>query len=92
MGRGGSDTSAALLAAILNATVCEIWTDVAGIYTANPHQLPHARLLKTLNYEEAQEIASMGAKVLHPLSIPPVRKANIPMYVKYTCMPEHSGP
>ena len=91
LGRGGSDTSAALLAAILNATVCEIWTDVAGIYTANPHQLPHARLLKTLNYEEAQEIASMGAKVLHPLSIPPVRKANIPMYVKYTCMPEHSG-
>lgn len=91
LGRGGSDTSAALLAAILNATVCEIWTDVPGIYTANPHQLPHARLLKTLNYEEAQEIASMGAKVLHPLSIPPVRKANIPMYVKYTCMPEHSG-
>ncbi|MEI6094701.1 MAG: bifunctional aspartate kinase/diaminopimelate decarboxylase [Gammaproteobacteria bacterium] len=91
LGRGGSDTSAALLAAILGATVCEIWTDVAGIYTANPHQLPHARLLKTLNYEEAQEIASMGAKVLHPLSIPPVRKANIPMYVKYTCMPEHSG-
>lgn len=91
LGRGGSDTSAALLAAILGATVCEIWTDVAGIYTANPHQLPHARLLKTLNYEEAQEIASMGAKVLHPLSIPPVRKANIPMYVKYTCMPDHSG-
>ncbi|MGV3740492.1 MAG: bifunctional aspartate kinase/diaminopimelate decarboxylase [Gammaproteobacteria bacterium] len=91
LGRGGSDTSAALLAAIIGATACEIWTDVAGIYTANPHQLPHARLLKTLNYEEAQEIASMGAKVLHPLSIPPVRKANIPMYVKYTCMPEHSG-
>ncbi|HVT61890.1 MAG TPA: bifunctional aspartate kinase/diaminopimelate decarboxylase, partial [Legionellaceae bacterium] len=91
LGRGGSDTSAALLAAILDATICEIWTDVPGIYTANPHQLPHARLLKTLNYEEAQEIASMGAKVLHPLSIPPVRKANIPMYVKYTCMPEHSG-
>ena len=91
LGRGGSDTSAALFAAILDATVCEIWTDVPGIYTANPHQLPHARLLKVLNYEEAQEIASMGAKVLHPLCIPPVRKAQIPMYVKYTCMPEHSG-
>lgn len=91
LGRGGSDTSAALLAAILNATVCEIWTDVPGIYTANPHQLPHARLLKQLNYDEAQEIASMGAKVLHPLSISPVRQANIPMVVKYTCMPEHSG-
>lgn len=91
LGRGGSDTSAALLAAILNAQVCEIWTDVPGIYTANPHQLPHARLLKQLNYDEAQEIASMGAKVLHPLSVPPVRQANIPMIVKYTCMPDHSG-
>ena len=91
LGRGGSDTSAALLAAILDASVCEIWTDVPGIYTANPHQLPHARLLKQLNYDEAQEIASMGAKVLHPLCVPPVRRANIPMVVKYTCMPEHSG-
>ncbi len=91
LGRGGSDTSAALLAATLNTKACEIWTDVPGIYTANPHELPHARLLKQLNYDEAQEIASMGAKVLHPNCIPPVRQANIPMSVKYTCMPEHEG-
>lgn len=91
LGRGGSDTSAALLAGKLQAAVCEIWTDVPGIYTANPHQLPHARLLKQLNYDEAQEIASMGAKVLHPNCIPPVRNANIPMVVKFTQMPEHSG-
>lgn len=91
LGRGGSDTSAALLAGKLQASFCEIWTDVPGIYTANPHQLPHARLLKQLNYDEAQEIASMGAKVLHPNCIPPVRLANIPMAVKYTQMPEHSG-
>lgn len=91
LGRGGSDTSAALLAAILGAKACEIWTDVPGIYTANPHQLPHARLLKQLNYDEAQEIASMGAKVLHPNCLPPVRNANIPMVVKFTRMPEHSG-
>ncbi|CEG57344.1 bifunctional aspartate kinase/diaminopimelate decarboxylase [Legionella fallonii] len=91
LGRGGSDTSAALLAAKLQASSCEIWTDVPGIYTANPHQLPHARLLKQLNYDEAQEIASMGAKVLHPNCIPPVRLAKIPMSVKYTQMPEHSG-
>lgn len=91
LGRGGSDTSAALLAGKLQASACEIWTDVPGIYTANPHQLPHARLLKQLNYDEAQEIASMGAKVLHPNCIPPVRRANIPMVVKYTQMPEHSG-
>ena len=91
LGRGGSDTSAALLAALLQASACEIWTDVPGIYTANPHQLPNARLLKQLNYDEAQEIASMGAKVLHPNCLPPVRKAGIPMVVKFTRMPEHSG-
>lgn len=91
LGRGGSDTSAALIAATLQACCCEIWTDVAGIYTANPHQIPNARLLKQLNYDEAQEIATMGAKVLHPNSIPPVRKANIPLRIKYTRMPEHSG-
>ncbi|WP_028387794.1 bifunctional aspartate kinase/diaminopimelate decarboxylase [Legionella fairfieldensis] len=91
LGRGGSDTSAALLAAILEAAVCEIWTDVPGIYTANPHQLPNARLLKQLNYDEAQEIATMGGKVLHPNCLPPVRKAGIPMIVKFTRMPDHSG-
>jgi diaminopimelate decarboxylase/aspartate kinase len=91
LGRGGSDTSAALIAAKLKAKKCEIWTDVPGIYTANPHQMPHARLLKQLHYDEAQEIATMGAKVLHPNCIPPVRKAFIPMAVKFTQMPEHSG-
>ena len=91
LGRGGSDTSGALFAAILQAEACEIWTDVPGIYTANPHQLPNARLLKQLNYDEAQEIATMGAKVLHPNCIPPVRRAGIPMSVKFTRMPEHSG-
>jgi len=91
LGRGGSDTSGALLAAIIDASICEIWTDVPGIYTANPHQLPHARLLKQLNYDEAQEIASMGAKVLHPNCLPPVKRVGIPLVVKYTCLPEHSG-
>lgn len=91
LGRGGSDTSAALFAAMIHAEACEIWTDVPGIYTANPHQLPHARLLKQLDYDEAQEIASMGAKVLHPNCLPPVRHANIPMFVKFTGMPEHCG-
>ena len=91
LGRGGSDTSAAIFSALVKATACEIWTDVPGIYTANPHQMPHARLLKKLNYDEAQEIASMGAKVIHPLCIPPVRKASIPMLVKFSKMPNHSG-
>lgn len=91
LGRGGSDTSAALLSAVLNATLCEIWTDVPGIYTANPYDLPEARLLKQLNYDEAYEIAAMGAKVLHPPSLHPVKSANIPMAVKYTRMPQHCG-
>jgi diaminopimelate decarboxylase/aspartate kinase len=91
LGRGGSDTSAGLLAAIISAKLCEIWTDVPGIYTANPHQLPQARLLKQLNYDEAIEIASMGAKVLHPNCIPPVKQAGIPMAVKCTRAPEHCG-
>jgi bifunctional diaminopimelate decarboxylase / aspartate kinase len=91
LGRGGSDTSASTLAAKLDATDCEIWTDVPGIYSANPHQIPQARLLKQLNYDEAQEIATMGAKVLHPNSIGPVRDANIPLWVKYTKLPEHAG-
>ena len=60
LGRGGSDTSGALFAALLQAQACEIWTDVPGIYTANPHQFPHARLLIKINYAEAQEIATMG--------------------------------
>lgn len=91
LGRGGSDTSAALFASLLQAQLCEIWTDVPGIYSANPHQLPQARLLKKLHYSEAQEIASMGAKVLHPNCIPPVRIADIPLVIKYTAMPEHAG-
>ncbi|WP_367606216.1 bifunctional aspartate kinase/diaminopimelate decarboxylase [Legionella sp. W05-934-2] len=91
LGRGGSDTSGGLIAATVEAKACEIWTDVPGIYTANPYELPNARLLKQLNYDEAQEIATMGAKVLHPNCIPPVRAANIPLSVKYTRLPEHPG-
>ena len=72
LGRGGSDTSAAYFASKLKALRCEIWTDVPGIYTANPRQIPQARMIKHLDYDEAQEIASMGAKVLHPRCILPV--------------------
>lgn len=91
LGRGGSDTSAAYLAANLNARQCEIWTDVPGIYTANPRHIPEARLLKALDYDEAQEIASMGGSVLHPNCIPPLKEQSIPLYVKYTKQPERKG-
>lgn len=91
LGRGGSDTSAAVFAARLGAVRCEIWTDVPGMFTANPQQVPGARLLRRLDYEEAQEIATMGAKVLHPRCLPPVRDAAIPMEVRCTESPELAG-
>ena len=91
LGRGGSDTSAALLAARLRAVRCEIWTDVPGLFTANPRALPGARLLRVVDYDEAQELASMGAKVLHPRCIPPVRAAGIPLSVHCTPRPELPG-
>lgn len=91
LGRGGSDTSAAYFAAKLNAVKCEIWTDVPGIYSANPHQVPEAQLLHALDYDEAQEIALMGAKVLHPRTLLPVKYHNIPLYIGNTFDPTHPG-
>jgi bifunctional diaminopimelate decarboxylase / aspartate kinase len=87
LGRGGSDTSGALLAAKLGAVRCEIWTDVPGMFTADPHKLNAARLLKALDYAEAQEIATMGAKVLHPRCLAPVRDARIPLEIRCTPHP-----
>ena len=91
LGRGGSDTSGAYFAAKLKAAKCEIWTDVPGIYTANPHQVPGAKILHMLDYDEAQEIASMGAKVLHPRAISPVQHQGIPLYIANTFDPDHPG-
>jgi len=81
LGRGGSDTSGAYFAAKLGAVRLEIWTDVPGLFSANPKSVPNARLLRQLHYDEAQEIASSGAKVLHPRCIMPVKQYNIPLYV-----------
>jgi len=91
LGRGGSDTSAAYVAAKLSAARLEIWTDVPGMFSANPRDVPTARLLKSLHYDEAQEIATSGAKVLHPRCILPVRQAGIPLYVYATQSPEAAG-
>jgi diaminopimelate decarboxylase/aspartate kinase len=91
LGRGGSDTSAAYLAAKLNASRLEIWTDVPGMFSANPRATPTARLLKALHYDEAQEIASNGAKVLHPRCILPARQYDIPLYVLSTQTPDLEG-
>ncbi len=88
LGRGGSDTSASLFAAALRAVRCEIWTDVPGIFTADPRLMPMARLVKQATYAEAQEVASMGAKVLHPRAIPPCRRHGIPLEVRWTERPD----
>jgi diaminopimelate decarboxylase/aspartate kinase len=91
LGRGGSDTSAAYLAAKLSAQRLEIWTDVPGLFSANPHSTPTARLLRTLHYDEAQEIATSGAKVLHPRCILPMRQYGIPLHVYATQAPDLEG-
>ncbi|MBN8714642.1 MAG: bifunctional aspartate kinase/diaminopimelate decarboxylase [Xanthomonadales bacterium] len=91
LGRGGSDTSAACFGALLGAQRVEIWTDVAGMFTANPRQVPGARLLRRLDYEEAQEIASTGAKVLHPHCLQPLREPRVPLLIKDTNRPELEG-
>ena len=91
LGRGGSDTSAAYLAAKLSAARLEIWTDVPGLFSANPRAVPNARLLRALHYDEAQEIASNGAKVLHPRCVMPVRQYKIPLHVYATQAPGLEG-
>lgn len=91
LGRGGSDTSASYLAAMLGADRIEIWTDVAGMYSADPRLVPGARILKKLDYAEAQEIASTGARVLHPKCLRPARVHGIPLRVLSTAEPDAPG-
>jgi diaminopimelate decarboxylase/aspartate kinase len=91
LGRGGSDTSGSYFAAKLLARRLEIWTDVPGMFSANPRAVSTARLLRALEYDEAQEIASSGAKVLHPRCIMPVKQFGIPLYVYATQTPKFEG-
>ncbi|MGB7904043.1 MAG: aspartate kinase [Steroidobacteraceae bacterium] len=91
LGRGGSDTSGSYFASRLGARRLEIWTDVPGMFTSNPKSVSNARLLKSLDYDEAQEIASSGAKVLHPRCILPVKQYAIPLTVHATQQPELEG-
>ncbi|GAA4543481.1 aspartate kinase [Pseudonocardia xishanensis] len=82
LGRGGSDTTAVALAAALNADVCEIYTDVDGIYSADPRIAPRARRLDTVTYEEMLEMAACGAKVLHLRAVEYARRYNVPLRVR----------
>lgn len=91
LGRNGSDYSAAILSVCLNATKCEIWTDVDGVYTADPKIIPNTKLLHKLSYQEAMELSFFGAKVLHPKTILPLLQSNIQCIIKNTHFPNNQG-
>ena len=82
LGRGGSDTTAVALAAVLHAHACEIYTDVDGVYTTDPRQLPEARRTLQISYDEMLELASLGAGVMHSRSIEFAKKFNVPIHVR----------
>ena len=87
LGRGGSDTTAVALAAALDADVCEIYTDVDGVFSADPRVVPEARKLKTVTYEEMLELAAAGAKVLHLRCVEYARRFNLPIHVRSSFSP-----
>ena len=91
LGRGGSDYSASLIGAALGADDIEIWTDVDGMLTADPRLVADARLIPQIRFDEASELASFGAKVLHPNTIAPAVRRGIPVYIYNTRNPVHSG-
>ena len=91
LGRGGSDYTASIIAAVLNAEVLEIWTDVDGFMTADPKVIKSAYTINELSYVEAMELCNFGAKVIYPPTIYPVCVKNIPIKVKNTFNPEHPG-
>lgn len=91
LGRGGSDYTAAIFAAAIEAEVLEIWTDVSGMYTANPKLVKQAKAIPHISYEEAMELSHFGAKVLYPPTIQPVLSKGISIVIKNTFQPEDSG-
>ncbi|MEH6711301.1 MAG: bifunctional aspartate kinase/homoserine dehydrogenase I [Paraglaciecola polaris] len=91
LGRNGSDYSAAILAACIDAECCEIWTDVDGVYNADPNQVDGAVLLDKLTYQEAMELSYFGAKVLHPKTIGPIAQHHIPCLIRNTLNPAAPG-
>ncbi|WP_281239862.1 bifunctional aspartate kinase/homoserine dehydrogenase I [Flavobacterium praedii] len=91
LGRGGSDYTAAIIAGALNASDLEIWTDVNGMFTANPKIVKQAQPIATISYQEAMELSHFGAKVLYPPTIQPVLRKNIPILIKNTFEPQAEG-
>lgn len=91
LGRNGSDFSGAILAKLLNAKSLTIWTDVDGIYSADPNRVKSAFVIDFLSYKEALELAYFGAKVLHPMTIAPLLEAQIPIFIKNSLNPKSKG-
>ncbi len=91
LGRGGSDYTAALIASAIKASVLEIWTDVSGMYTANPKLVKQACAIEEISYQEAMELSHFGAKVLYPPTVQPALQKKIPIYIKNTFEPKAKG-
>jgi aspartate kinase len=91
LGRGGSDYTAAIVGAAIGAGRVEIWTDVDGVMTTDPKLCPEARVIRKMSFEEAAELAYYGAKVLHPATLAPAMRANIPVHVLNSLKPEGEG-
>jgi bifunctional aspartokinase / homoserine dehydrogenase 1 len=91
LGRGGSDYTAAILAAAVDASSLEIWTDVSGMMTADPRWVANAKIIPSISYQEAMELSHFGAKVIYPPTIQPVLSKNIPVWIKNTFAPSDEG-
>ncbi|MDH3266711.1 MAG: bifunctional aspartate kinase/homoserine dehydrogenase I, partial [Gammaproteobacteria bacterium] len=91
LGRNGSDYSAAIFAALSKAAEMTIWTDVDGVMSADPNRVPEARVIKQLTYNEAMELAYFGAKVIHPQTLGPAVKNDIPVTIRNSFNPQHPG-
>ncbi|MEO6288762.1 MAG: bifunctional aspartate kinase/homoserine dehydrogenase I [Ginsengibacter sp.] len=91
LGRGGSDYTAAIIGAALDASIVEIWTDVSGMMTADPRLVSNAKIIQQLSYQEAMELSHFGAKVIYPPTIQPVMSKGIPVSIKNTFSPGDSG-
>ena len=91
LGRGGSDTTGSIIAASINAKCYEIWTDVDGIYTCDPRFIKNTKIINSINYNASQEIAAMGAKIIHPYSILPCMNNKIPILIKNSFNPNSSN-
>ena len=98
LGRNGSDFSASIFAALLDASEIHIWTDVDGVMSANPSLVPEALMLDEMSYDEAMELAYFGAKVIHPSTMAPAVQRGLPIYIRNTFRPDcrgtriHAGP